>query len=327
MSFNIITRMIIGKRYFGEDEFSVHKEAVEFRQIAKEIFEYMGLSNVGDFVPFMRLFDFQNIEKKLKVLQKKMNSFVQRLITQQRLEKHGDSMIDHLLSLQESQPQYYTDEIIKNIWEIFITGTQSSSITIEWAMAALLNHPEKLEKARIEIDSCVGPSRLVDETDIYKLPYLQAIISETLRLFPPAPLLVPHMSSDDCQVAGFDVPRGTMLIVNAWAIHRDPSIWDDPNAFKPERFMSGETKGEAYKMLPFGMGRRACPGSVLGQRVVGLTMASLIQSFEWKRVDGKEIDLMEGKGIAMPKAEPLEVMCKAHSILLNVLNEPINSEN
>ncbi|KAH0718663.1 hypothetical protein KY285_014694 [Solanum tuberosum] len=132
--------------------------------------------------------------------------------------------------------------------------------------------PEVLEKARTEIDNHVGKDRLVDEADLPKLKYLQSIISETLRLFPAAPMLLPHESSEDCKVAGFHIPRGTMLLVNAWAIHRDPLHWEDPDSFKLERFEGVEV--ESWKLLPFGMGRRACPGSGLAQRVVGLALGT-----------------------------------------------------
>lgn len=183
-------------------------------------------------------------------------------------------------------------------------------------MSNLLNHPQVLKKAKAELDAVLGPDRFVDEPDVSKLPYLQNIISETLRLYGP-PLLVPHLSSDDCTIAGFDVPRDTMVMVSAWAIHRDPELWDDPESFKPERFESVENA--SYKLMPFGLGRRACPGMGLAQRVVGLTLGSLIQCFEWERVGDENIDMTEGKGVTMPKVVPLEVMCKARPIVNKVL--------
>lgn len=186
-------------------------------------------------------------------------------------------------------------------------------------MALLVNHPEVLKKARAELDAYVGQDRLVDESDLSKLNYLQAVILETLRLFPAAPLLVPHMPSSDCTIGGFDVPRDTILLVNAWAIHRDPELWDNPTSFNPERFE--DCKVEGHKLMPFGMGRRACPGSSLAQRVVGLVLGSLIQGFEWERVSEEAVDLSEGKGLTMPKLEPLEAMCKARAIMRKVLSK------
>lgn len=133
-------------------------------------------------------------------------------------------------------------------------GTDTSSVTMEWAMSLLLNNPDAMEKARAELDSTVGQNRLIDERDIHRLPYLHNIINETLRLYPAAPLVLPRQSTDDTKVQGFEVPRGTMLLVNAWAIHRDPEVWDDPTSFRPERFEGLDQPSYAHKFIPFGLG-------------------------------------------------------------------------
>lgn len=200
---------------------------------------------------------------------------------------------------------------------ILLAGTDTTAVTIEWAMSALLNNPKTLNKARAELDRVVGNNRLVNESDMAKLPYLQNIISETFRLFPAAPLLVPHEPSADCKIGGYDIPKGTMLIVNAWAVHRDPTIWEDPESFNPERFEVGEIA--TNKLIQFGMGRRSCPGNGLAQRVVALALGSLIQCFEWERVSEAVIDMSEGNGLTMPKAIPLEAKCKARHVLHTVL--------
>lgn len=198
-------------------------------------------------------------------------------------------------------------------------GTDTSSVTVEWALSLLLNHPEVLEKARVELETQVGSDRLIDEHDISNLPYFHNIILETFRLFPAAPMLVPNEASDDCKVGGYNVPKGTVLLVNAWAIHRDPKVWEDATSFKPERFEGVQV--EPWKLMPFGMGRRSCPGAGLAQRVVGLALGSLIQCFDWKRISEEEIDLAEGNGLTMPKAKPLEAMCKARDITNKVVLE------
>ena len=206
-----------------------------------------------------------------------------------------------------------------NAQALLLAGTDTSAVTLEWAMSNLLNHPNVLKKAREEVDNQIGQEKLIEESDISKLHYLQSIISETFRLNPAAPLLVPHMSSADCTIGGYDVPRGTMLLVNAWAIHRDPKVWDDATSFKPERFENGN--GETYKLIPFGIGRRTCPGAGLAQRTVSLTLGSLIQCFEWERVTEEEVDMTEVNGITMPKAVPLEAKCKARPVIHKVLYE------
>ncbi|KAJ0785669.1 putative cytochrome P450 [Helianthus annuus] len=186
-------------------------------------------------------------------------------------------------------------------------------------MALLLNHPEVLERARTELDNYIGQERMVEEADLSNLPYIQCIINETLRLFPAGPLLVPHEPSQDCTIGGFDVARGTMVLVNAWAIHRDPMVWDDSLSFKPERFENMANEG--YRFIPFGMGRRQCPGSSLANRVMGLALASLIQCFEWERVSNELVRLSEGKGLTMPKDEPLEAMCRVRQRMGHILKE------
>lgn len=196
-------------------------------------------------------------------------------------------------------------------------GTDTSAVTLEWAMSNLLNNPEILMKVRAEIDDKIGLDQLIDESDIVNLPYLQNIVLETLRLYPAVPLLLPHMSKEDCKVAGYDMPRGTILLANAWAMQRDPKLWDEPERFKPERF---EKEGETHKlMMPFGIGRRACPGAGLAQRLVSLTLGALVQCFEWERSGEELLDMTEDDGVTLPKMMPLRVMCKSRNIVSKVM--------
>ncbi|KAM7250715.1 hypothetical protein ACFE04_022598 [Oxalis oulophora] len=290
LTFNVIFIMVVGKRLYGEDSSGV-KETQKFREIIEETFELAGAAFPGDYIPILKWVDFTGNLKKMKRVGKEIDVFLQSLVDEQRRNKKSDSMINYLLSLQQSEPEYYTDDIIKGLVEIMImAGTDTSEATIEWAMSNLLNHPDILQKAREEIDSQVG-YQLIDEQDISKLPYLQNIISETFRLYAPAPLLVPHRSSSDCIIGGYDIPRDATLLINAWAIQRDPKYWDDATSFKPERFGPSQGEGGTYKLLPFGIGRRACPGIPLANRVVGLALGSLIQCFEWERVNSKKIDM------------------------------------
>ncbi|KAG5229337.1 cytochrome P450 family protein [Salix suchowensis] len=312
---NVIMKMVAGKRYYGEDV----KDTVEarmFREILKEFIEYISMIQVGDMIPILQWVDFTQDFKKLYRLNNRMDMFLQGLINEHRHDRERNTMINTFLTLQEQQPEYYTDEIIKgHILVMMIGGTETVATAMEWALANLLNHPRVLKKAKTELDTQVG-DHLIEESDFAKLQYLRCIISETLRLYPVAPLLVPHLASRDCTIGGYDVPAGTTLFVNAWAIHRDPTLWDDPTSFNPERFESG--KVGAYNLIPFGMGRRACPGDGLGNRMMTLTLGSLIQFFEWERVGDDKIDMTEKTGISMCKVDPLELLCKARPSL-NVL--------
>ncbi|GLT59256.1 hypothetical protein SLA2020_320850 [Shorea laevis] len=312
LTFNNVMRMVAEKRYYGENV-TEYEEAKQFKETLAEILESGGRI----FNPLLRWLGIH--EKKAIKTFKKMDALLQGLVDEHRSKKVGDTMIGHLLLLQESEPEYYTDQIIKGlVWVLILAGTETSAVTLEWAMSNLLNHPEVLNKAKKEIDAQVGEERLMEESDIAKLHYLQSIMWETLRLHPAAPLLLPHMASADCTIGGYDVPQGTIVSVNVFAIHRDPKLWDDPESFRPERLEKEEK--ESHKLMPFGMGRRACPGAALAHRVVGLTLGSIIQCFEWKRVSDEEVDMTEGGGPVVPKAEPLEAMCKARPIVNKVFN-------
>ncbi|KAL4600053.1 hypothetical protein ACB092_11G170300 [Castanea dentata] len=301
LTFNIIMRMVEGKRYYGEDV-KDEEEARQFKGIMKEIVGAGGASNAQELVPLLWWIDRGRLEERLKKLANKTDAFLQGLIDEKRRkEEKGNTMIDHLLSLQKSQPEYYTDQIIKGlILVLLIAGTDTSAVTLEWAMSNLLNHSQVLKKARIELDNQIGQEKLLNELDVSKLHYLQNIISEILRLHPVVPLLLPHMSSEDCTIGGYNVPRETMVLVNVWSIHRDPNIWHDATSFKPER--------------------RACPGASLAQRTMGLTLGSLIQCFEWERISEEEVDMVEGNGLTLPKAVALEAMCKARPIITKALS-------
>ncbi|KAJ8765477.1 hypothetical protein K2173_014599 [Erythroxylum novogranatense] len=318
LTLNVLMRMITGKRYYGDDVTNV-EEATEFKELLKEISFYYDASTPADFFPIWNWIDVSRYEKKLIQSAERIDAFLQGLVDECRNNLRPDSTktaLNNFLSVQKSQPEYFTDKLIKgNILILIAAGTDTTSATLEWSMACLLNHPNTLTKVREEIHQQIGQEVLLEEPDIPKLRYLQNVISEALRMYPASPIIDPHMSSQDCVVGGYHIPRGTMLLANAWSLHRDPTLWEDPDTFKAERF---ETEGVASKFMPFGMGRRSCPGINLANRVLGLTLGSLIQCFDWKRVSEEELDMTEGSGIVMPKAVPLEAMCKARPLLKKI---------
>ncbi|CAN0922448.1 Cytochrome P450 81Q32 [Linum grandiflorum] len=333
LSMNVVMRMVAGKRYFGTEEVDDKEgedEGKRFQDVIGEVFELSVASNPADCFPVLRWFgDLTGMEKRMRSVLAKFDGFFQGLIDERRdltktnmKDSTGRTMIDTFLELQESDPDTYSDDIIKGqVMALITAGTDTTSGTLEWAMSLLLNNPDILNKARAELDNVVGTNRLVDESDYPKLPYLQSIISETFRLYPVAPLLVPHNSSEDCTIGGYHIPKDTMLMVNAWAIHRDSNVWEDPTTFRPERHdkQIGVAASDAYKLIPFGMGRRACPGTGLANRVLSVALGALIQCFEWER-DGEELlDMSEGQGLTMPKAKPLEAVCKVRECMRGVL--------
>ncbi|CAL5383812.1 unnamed protein product [Camellia sinensis] len=331
LTFNVMTRMIAGKRYYGEGVES--SEGVKrFQEIVKETANLAADRNVEDFLPFLKWFGInKGLEKKLIRIFEKRDKFMQDLIDQHRSDNqscfNGEmerrrTMIEIMLSLHDTEPEYYTDENIKSLLLVLLqAGTGTSAGTIEWAMSYLLNNPEILNKAQIEIDNCVGQDRLIDESDVSQLPYLRCIINETLRIHPIVPLLLPHESSADCTVQGFRIPRGTMLLVNMWAIQNDPNIWMEPSKFKPERFQGLDGFRDGFKLMPFGSGRRGCPGEGLGLRIVGLALGSLIQCFDWRRVSKEMVDMSEvSGGFIAPKAKPLMAKCRPRKRIVKLVS-------
>ncbi|KAF5740636.1 isoflavone 2'-hydroxylase-like isoform X1 [Tripterygium wilfordii] len=299
LTLNFMMRMVCGENQASAED------AKRLIEIVKETFELSGTTNFSDFVPVLKWIGTNSIEKRMVSLQKKRDLFTQELIEELRRKKNSTAktMIDVLLSQQEIEPDYYTDEIIRGmVLGMLSAGTDTSAGTMEWAFSLLLNNPEALVKAQSELDNHIGPNRLIDESDLPKLPYLHGIIKETLRMYPAGPLLVPHASSEDCTVGGFRVPRGTILFVNAWAIQNDPKFWEEPRKFKPERHQGGK---DGFTLLTFGAGRRGCLGEGLAMKMIGLALGSLIQCFDWVRVGEEMVDMTEGPGLSMPKVQPL----------------------
>ncbi|CAK9180595.1 unnamed protein product [Ilex paraguariensis] len=169
-----------------------------------------------------------------------------------------------------------------------------------------------MKRAQEEIEIKVGKNKWVEESDINNLVYLQAIVKETLRLYPPGPLSVPHEAMEDCNVGGYHIPKGTRLLVNVWKLHRDPRIWSDPETFMPERFLTNHTEvdvgGQQFEYTPFGSGRRSCPGMTFAMQVTHLTLARLLQGFDFKTPADAPVDMTEGLGITLPKATPVHVL-------------------
>lgn len=189
-------------------------------------------------------------------------------------------------------------------------GTESSAVTVEWAIAELLKKPEIFQKAIEELDRVIGKDKWVSEKDMPNLPYIEAIAKETMRLHPVAPMLVPRRARENCKVAGYDITEGTRVLVSVWSIGRDPKLWEKPEEFYPERFIGKEidVKGHDFELLPFGAGRRMCPGYSLGLKVIESTLANLLHGFYWKlpkTMSENDLNMEEIFGLSTPKKIPL----------------------
>ncbi|XP_071737531.1 3,9-dihydroxypterocarpan 6A-monooxygenase-like [Rutidosis leptorrhynchoides] len=312
MSNNVISRMLMGERC-SEDE----NDAGDIKKLVTEIAEITGKFNLSDYIWIFKNLDVQGFGKKLKEIRRKFDALIEKVMKEHEVTRAQNSvkvkdLLHILLDVAEDKNAEIklTRENIKAfILDIFAAGTDTSAITIEWALAELINHPNIMQKAVEEIDKVVGKNRLLKESDIQNLPYLQAIVKETLRLHSTGPMIL-RQSTEDCTVAGYHIPANTTVFVNVWALGRDPNHWDKPLEFKPERFEENnlDVRGQHFHMLPFGSGRRMCPGTSLALQVIQTTLGAMIQCFEWKAgKDGKlkSVDMDEGVGITLPRANPL----------------------
>ncbi|KAH8938073.1 hypothetical protein BDL97_16G063300 [Sphagnum fallax] len=224
--------------------------------------------------------------------------------------------IDDSKNVRHEELSFLIKRIFEDCKEGLMAGSETFTTTVEWAFAELLKHPEVMKKAQDELDDVVGHQRIVDEKDVPQLKYLQAIVKETFRLHPPVPTLIPHENFESCEVGGYHVSAKSMILVNLWAIHRDPCAYENPLDFNPERFVGSviDVKGNDFQLLPFGSGRRICPALSLGLIMVQIYLARLLHSFVWKlpkEENIEELDMSEKSSLTAPKAIPLQVIPNA----------------
>ncbi|KAF9588101.1 hypothetical protein IFM89_007577 [Coptis chinensis] len=315
---NNISRMVLGKKVLDESE--------ELKKIIEEWFVLNGVFNIGDYIPGINFLDLQGYVKRMKALRKKIDHFLELAIDEHIARKEDKlskfmtkDMLDVLLQLADDpNPDLKLSRLrIKGLtMDLLAGGTDTSTTAIEWAMSELLKHPEIFEQATEELDRVIGRNRWVEETDIPNLPYIKSIMLETMRMHPVAPLLAPHLARENCKVHGCDILRGTRVFVNTWSIGRDPTLWDAPNEFRPERFKGREidvVKGQNFELLPFGSGRRMCPGYTLGLKLIESGLANLLHGFTWElpnQMEPQDLNMEEVFGLSVPKKVPLVVVAE-----------------
>ncbi|KAL1812601.1 hypothetical protein ACET3Z_022666 [Daucus carota] len=293
----------------------------EFRDTVWNIMKEAGTPNFVDYFPILRSFDPQGIRGRSSVGFGKVIKLFDGMVSERlELKKLGDSedststdVLDELLKLLR------TNEIEKRhanhlLTDLFIAGTDTTSGTVEWAMAEVLRKPETvLAKAKAELNQVIGKGKMVEEADISKLTYLQCIVKESARLHPPVPFLLPRQVTEDVELSGYIIPKNSQVLVNVWAFGRDPTIWENPLSFQPERFMDSKVDvyGHDLELIPFGAGRRKCPGLPLAMRMVPMMVGSLINCFDWKLEGGiapGDLDMEDKFGITLAKLHPLRAV-------------------
>ncbi|XP_020250416.1 cytochrome P450 CYP82D47-like [Asparagus officinalis] len=293
LAYNIIVNMVAGKRYFGSTVYA-SDEALRFRRAVTQFFKLLTAFVPSDMFPFLKWVYVNGNETAMRSAAQDMDSLMSNLIEEHRQrrtsQKANDDcdFIDVMLSTMEDvqHPEMDPDKAIKaTSLAMIFGGTDNTIKSMVHTLAALLDNTHVLEKVQEELDAVVGKNRLVEESDIKNLVYLQAVIKEAFRLYPAATVIVPHVAIEDCQIQGYHIPVGTQVLVNIWKLQRDPNAWSDPYRFKPERFLSRssiDVRGQHFELIPFGSGRRACPGISFSLQVMHLTLARLIQGFKFQ---------------------------------------------
>ncbi|KAJ7944205.1 Cytochrome P450 [Quillaja saponaria] len=349
-----LTKNIIYRAAFGT---SSEEGQDEFIRILQEFSKLFGAFNISDFLPYLGWVDPQGLNHRLAKARQSLDIFIDKIIDdhmEKTKNKKGNNnntnnvmvtetdMVDELLAfyseddeakVNESEDlqnsiKFTKDNIKAIIMDVMFGGTETVASAIEWFMAELMKNPEELKRIQKELADVVGLDRRVEETDFEKLTYFKCAIKETLRLHPPIPLLL-HETAEDTEVAGHYIPKKSRIVINAWAIGRDKDSWEDPDSFKPSRFLKEgvpDFKGSNFEFIPFGSGRRSCPGMQLGLFALESSAAHLLHCFTWELPDGmkpSELNMDDVFGLTAPRASRLvavpskRVTC---SLPLDILN-------
>ncbi|XAR57954.1 hypothetical protein NMG60_11026274 [Bertholletia excelsa] len=322
-----LTRNITYRAAFGS---SSREGQDDFIKILQEFSKLFGAFNIADFVPWLGWVDPQGLNDRLTKARASLDGFIDTIIDD-HMQKHRETngchdattdMVDDLLAFYSEEANVSESDDLQNaikltrdnikaiIMDVMFGGTETVASAIEWAMAELMKSPEDLKRVQQELAEVVGLSRRVEEADFEKLTYLKCCLKETLRLHPPIPLLL-HETAEDAEVAGYFIPKRSRVMINAWAIGRDPNSWDDPDTFRPSRFLKENVpdfKGSNFEFIPFGSGRRSCPGMQLGLYALEMAVAHLLHCFTWELPDGmkpSEMDMGDVFGLTAPRATRL----------------------
>ncbi|KAK2660687.1 hypothetical protein Ddye_007220 [Dipteronia dyeriana] len=317
---SFICRIAFGKRY--EDEGS---EIRRFLAMLREAQFMLGSFFFSDLFPFMGWLDkLTGMVRRLKNSFKELETFYQELIDEHldpnrsKIEQEED-IIDVLLQLRKESGFKFDislDHIKGVLMNVFVGGTDASVATVVWAMTYLMKNPNIMKKAQEEIRHTKGNKDFLNEDDIQSLSYLKAVVKETMRLQPAAPLS-PRSTTEKCILEGYEIPAKTLVFVNAFAIGRDPEAWEDAEEFNPDRFIGSsiDLKGQNFELVPFGGGRRSCPGIYMGIAMVELALANLLHKFDWELPAGmkqEDLDFEVLPGITMHKKNALFLIARNH---------------
>ncbi|KAL2903344.1 Cytochrome P450 98A2 [Bienertia sinuspersici] len=326
MTFNNITRLTFGRRFInsnGELD-PLGKELMGVLSIRK-VKRFNNVNFIAEHLPWLRkllsLFESDNDEVEVAMLNARLDKFIKEIIDEYAEAKLKNNVngeiankhhfVDALLTMKDEY-DLSDDTVFGLLWDMIIAGVDTVAISTEWGLAELTRNPRVQKKAQEELDQVIG-NRIMTEEDLSKLPYLKCIAKESLRLHPPTPLMLPHKAKAHVKIGGYDIPKGSTVHVNVWALGRDPNVWADVHEFRPERFFEEDVdmKGHDFRLLPFGAGRRICPGAQIGINLVTSMLGHLLHHFEWNPPNGvkpEEIDMSESPGIGTYLRTPLQAV-------------------
>ncbi|KAI3464158.1 hypothetical protein Pfo_020821 [Paulownia fortunei] len=311
-----ICRSAFGRKY------SESEGGKKLLLLMTEFMDLLGIISVGDFIPWLSWITRVNgFDKRVDKVAKGLDDFLEGVI-QEHMEtpkgqavqdKNGENFVDIMLEFYNDNTSGVSidrESIKALIMDVFAAGTDTTSTVLEWVMTELLRHPAVMEKLQNEVREIIKDNQDITNDDLEKMHYLKAVIKETLRYHPPVPLLVPRVAGRDVKIKGYDVSAGTVVMTNALAIGRDPASWDEPEKFQPERFLNSsiDFKGMDFELIPFGAGRRSCPGIAFSVATMEFLLANLVQKFNWELPDGaegKDLDMSETLGVTARRVLPL----------------------
>ncbi|KAH6833773.1 ferulic acid 5-hydroxylase 1 [Perilla frutescens var. hirtella] len=323
-----LTKNIIYRAAFGS---SSHEGQDEFIKILQEFSKLFGAFNISDFIPWLGWMDPQGLNGRLIKARAELDGFIDTIIDEHMQKARPENgsgepvesdMVDELLAFYSDEAKVLESDDLQNsikltrdnikaiIMDVMFGGTETVASAIEWAMAELMRSPEDLKRVQQELADVVGLARKVEEPDFEKLTFLRCCLKEVLRLHPPIPLLL-HETAEDAVVAGYHIPARSRVMINAWAIGRDEGAWEDAESFKPSRFLRdgvADFKGGNFEFIPFGSGRRSCPGMQLGLYALEVAAAHLLHCFTWELPDGMkpaDMDTDDVFGLTAPRATRL----------------------
>ncbi|CAA7061644.1 unnamed protein product [Microthlaspi erraticum] len=320
---SITFRSAFGQNYFESKQINKEKiEGLMFEALTNMAFKFTDLfpvAGLGWFIDFV-----SGQHKRLQNVFTEVDTFVKKVVDDHLKNKHGvtrqdrPDMVDAMLNIIDKQEENESfkltiDHLHGVISNIFLAGVDTNASIMIWAMAELVGNPRVMKIAQEEIRTSIGvkPQERISEEDLDKLQYLKLVVKETLRKHPAGPLLLPREAMADIKIQGYDIPRKTLLYVNAWTIGRDPKNWENPEEFIPERFIDSpvDYKGQSFEMLPFGSGRRICPGMASAIATVELGLLNFLYFFDWKLPEGKkDMDMKEAGDVIVGKKVPLVLL-------------------